>query len=163
MTCAEMLAAGWALDLAGAQVFCVREQGTLSFPMKSAPGPERLHACVRTLRGRQSANRRHTRPAREKACRGWTPVASILKPCHQLLRQRACAVCGQELPGHSTAHLQAQALSDFRRGRMACVRALRMAASFLEMPRCTDGALSSSARTQLLFSGAYVARVCGNA
>ena len=61
------------------------------------------------------------RPAREKACRGWTPVASILKPCHQLLRQRACAVCGQELPGHSTAHLQAQALSDLRRGRMACV------------------------------------------
>ena len=145
-------------NLAGTQVFCVREQGTLSFPVKSAPGPERLHACARTRRGRQSANRRHTRPAREKACRGWTPVARILKPCHQLLRQHACAACGQELPGHPTAHLQVQALSTF-----GGVRALRTAASFLAMPRFTDGALSSLARTQLLFSGAYVARVCRNA
>ena len=72
-----------------------------SFPVKSVPCPERLHACVRRQHCRQSANRRHIRPAREKAGLGWTPVASIVRPCHQPLPERACAGCVQALPGHS--------------------------------------------------------------
>ena len=131
---------GWALDLAGAQVFCVREQGTLSFPVKSE-GTQGLH--VKSLPGLDSSR---------QYLEAVSPT--ITTTCLCSVRTRASRSLNGSSPSPSSVRPSA---------RQDGVRALRTAASFLAMPRFTDGTLSSLARTQLLFSGAYVARVCGNA